>query len=260
MESQFETVTRDQARVYLDTLNDHNRPRSATRIRKYAREMREGRWCEQNPHGISFDVTGQLQNGQHTLEALLASGLPSLRLYVHRGCPVSAWGTYDQALPRTAAQILAMSTGQNSGRLSSAARAVLEHGLGVVDPSNSQVAEWARLHQDILEKYLQVHRTYTAGTHAAFVFAELNGWKHVEDAAERLVSLQGNGDHDPMIALARSLRSLGGRDGARSKRTRFYTTLGALQAVSEDRGLDVARKYDAMPARVRESVRVEAAA
>ncbi len=259
MKSQFETFTRDQASAILSTLNTHNRPKSAARVARYAREMKEGRGTE-NPHGISFDESGQLQNGQHTLEAFLASGLDSIRLYVHRDVPAAAWGTYDQALPRTAAQILAMETGKNAGQLTSAARAVLEHGLGVNAPSNQQVVAWALAHRELLEQYLPVHRAYTAGAHAAFVFAALNGWRHLEDAAERLTSLQANGEHDPMIALARSLRNLGGRDGAKSKRTRFFTTLAALQAVSEDKGLDVARKYETLPPRVRESVRPDVAA
>lgn len=260
MQSQFETLTRDQATDILANHNAHNRPKSAARVARYAREMREGRWVPENPHGISFDESGQLQNGQHTLEGFLASGLDSIRLYVHRDVPASAWGTYDQALPRTAAQILAMETGKNSGKLTSAARAVLEHGLGVSQPSNQQVVAWALANREVLERYLPVHNTYTAGTHAAFVFAELNGWRHLEDAAERLVSLQSNGEQDPVIALARSLRNLGGRDGAKSKRTRFFTTLAALQAVSEDRPLEVARKYETLPPRVRESVRPELAA
>lgn len=260
MYSKTETFTRDQVAEILTAHNTANRPKSPARVRRYVREMNEGRWVSSNPHGISFDVHGMLQNGQHTLEAFLASTLETLEVYVHYDVPAEAMAVYDQALPRSAAQILAMETGVNSSKLTSAARAVLEHGLGVRDPSNQQVVAWALEHREVLERYLPVHRGYTAGTHAAFVFADLQGWKHLDDAAERLVSLVGNGDQDPMLALARALRDIGGRDGASAKRMRFHTTLTALKAVHEDKGLERVRRTETMPPKVRESVRPELAA
>lgn len=258
MYSRIEHITPAIARRILDNHNGHNRPKSAERIRQYAREMLEKRWVL-NPQGISFGQDEQLQNGQHTLEAICLAGV-TVPLYVHRDVPVSAQRGMDQGLPRTAAQIFATEAGKSGTRYTAPARAVLEHGLNVRNPSHMAVVQWAMDHTEVLERYMAVGRLHTAGTHAAFAFAELTGLKHVPDAAARLHEMRWRGDDDPMRALGRALQNMGARDGAKSKQARFFTTLGALHYVDTGTGLSVARKYDTMPARIRESVRPELAA
>jgi hypothetical protein len=258
MYSGFERVTPAIATDILTNHNAHNRPILPARVRSYAREMLENRW-KANPQGIAFGVDGQLQNGQHTLAAIVQSGR-TLNLYVHRECPLESASVQDQGLARTAAQTFAQLHGKSGTRYTAPARAVLEHGLNTSNPTHSAVVEWASNHMDVLEQYMAIGRSHTAGTHAAFVFAELAGLKYVPEAAKRLTELRWEGDDDPMRALARALGNMGARDGAKSKQARFFTTLGALQYVDAGQGLTVARKYDAMPTRVRESVRPEMAA
>lgn len=259
MYSQPELITPVTARAILDHKNPHNRPISRALVQRKLDDLQAGRYV-MNPQGISFDPEGNLLDGQHILLAICDYGGP-VNLYVHHDVPPEVQKVMDQTLARTAAQVLALETGaKGASYYTAAARAVLEHGLEQ-RPTNAAVVAWARDHVEPLERYMQIGRKLTAGTHAAFVFAELQGWKHVEDASRRLISLDWNvpGD-DPMKALKRALDDMGGRDGAKSKKTRFFTTLGALLRVSADEGLAIARKYDAMPPRVRESVRPQVAA
>lgn len=258
MYSQPELITPVTARAILDHKNPHNRPISRALVQRKLDDLLAGRYV-MNPQGISFDPDGNLLDGQHILLAICEYGGP-VNLYVHHDVPPEVQSVMDQTLARTAAQVLALETGtRGASYYTAAARAVLEHGLEM-RPTNAAVVAWARDHADLIEQYMPIGRKLTAGTHAAFVFAELQGWKHIGDAAKRLVSLDWNGHDDPMKALKRALDDMGGRDGAKSKKTRFFTSLNALQAISEDRGLNIAKKCDAMPARVRESVRPGVAA
>ena len=263
MYSQFETYTPDTAKTILEHRNKQNRPISRERVRRYAAEMRDGRWYQDTPEGVSFDRDGMVVDGQHTLLAVVESGA-TMRLYTHHDVPHEAQAFMNQGLARTAAQTLAMELGNAAGaaRLSSAARAVLEHGIEVSKPSNSQIVAWARVpdHAAALARYAELGRLYTAGTHAAFVFAELSGLKGVPDAAKRLETLLWSGDDDPMRALANALKTMGGRDGAKAKKTKFFTALECLRAVNAGEGLARVTKREQMPRKVRESVRPELAA
>lgn len=252
MYSQEELVTPAHARAILDHKNPRNRPVNRALVRRKLDDMQRGDYIL-NPQGISFDHDGNLLDGQHTLIAITEFGHP-ITLYVHHDVPPEAQRVMDQTLVRTAAQVLALETAlKGASYYTAAARAVLEHGLGM-KPTNAAVVAWARANAETLETYLTIGKKLTAGTHAAFAFAEIQGWKHVQRAAERLISLDWDGSDDPMKALKRALDDMGGRDGAKSKRARFFTALNALQAVSEDRGLSIAKKCDSMPARVRESI------
>jgi hypothetical protein len=257
MYSQTELVTPAHAQVILAHRNPTNRPMSRAHVRKKLKEMAEGRW-KLNPQGISFDPLGNLLDGQHTLQAIVELG-QAVNLYVHHDVPPDVQDVMDQGLGRTAAQMLATKGVEGSRHFTAAARAVMEHGLRIAAPSNTQVVAWAQVpaHFELLSRYKDLARLYTAGTHAAFVFAELNGWRHIDGASERLQSLEWGENDDPMKALKKALDNMGGRDGAKAKRARFFTTLGTLLAVDRDEPLSFARKYDEMPRRVRESVRPE---
>lgn len=58
------------------TKNEKNRKIRPSRVAKYVRILREGRWLLQL-HGISFAPDGILNNGQHRLMAIIESGVPA---------------------------------------------------------------------------------------------------------------------------------------------------------------------------------------
>jgi hypothetical protein len=254
MLSSVETITPETAAQILANKNPSNRPLSRDRVRRYQQEMTEGRWML-SPQGLSFDGHGNLLDGQHRLSAVKASGAPQ-EFYVHRGVPTSAVRVLDQGLARTAAQIAAqeLATDGPVSRLASASRAILELGLGAQKPSNSQIVDYAKLHLSVLQRYEPLGKHYTAGVHAAFAFAEISGLKNVAAAAKRLEDMLWDHEGDPMRALSKALLSMGGREGAKARATRFHTTLSALEYVDRNEDLLVARKYEAMPDRVSNSV------
>lgn len=258
MHSQIETLTPARAAEILGSKNPNNRPVSRERVRRYAQEMREGRWVL-TPQGLAFDSAGNLLDGQHRLAAVVQANEPQA-FYVAHDVPREALRGLDQGLGRTAAQMAAleMTSDVPVSRLTSAARIVLEHGFGVAKPSNTAIINFAREHTAALERYAPLGKQHTAGVHGAFSFADMSGLRGVQAAATRLVEMSWSGDGDPMRALARALGTLGGRDGARAQRTRFFTALAVLEYVDRGEDLLVARKYEAMPGRVKDSVRTHA--
>lgn len=253
-----ETVTPATATAILRDHNNRNpRPISRDLVRRYSTEMKEGRW-RTSPHGLVFATDGELENGQHTLAAIVSSGLTQT-LWVTRDAPMGVGEVLDQGRTRTAAQIAgaALESDTPVSRLTSAARIVLDHGLGHTKPSNTAIVAFAREHQGVLERYAGLAKSYTAGVHAAFVFAELSGFQNLPDAARRLEDMNWDKDRDddPMRALARRLPSMGGREGARAQKMRFFTALSALAAVDQGEGLAVVHATETMPKRVRKSVR-----
>jgi len=253
-----ENITPSTAAAILREHNSRNpRPISRDLVRRYATEMKEGRW-RTSPHGLVFATDGELENGQHTLSAIVSSGL-SQTLWVTRDAPVGVGEVLDQGRTRTAAQIAgaALESDTPVSRLTSAARIVLDHGLGNTKPSNTAIVAFAREHQAVLERYAGLAKSYTAGVHAAFVFAELSGFQNLEGAARRLEDMNWDKDRedDPMRALARRLSSMGGREGARAQKMRFFTALSALAAVDQGEGMSVVQASETMPKRARKSVR-----
>jgi hypothetical protein len=253
-----ETITPAAAAAILREHNGRN-PRTISRdlVRRWATEMKEGRW-RTSPHGLVFATDGELENGQHTLAAIVSSGLAQT-LWVTRDAPVGIGEVLDQGRTRTAAQIAGTSIESDTpvSRLTSASRIVLDQGLGQTKPSNTAIVQFARAHQAVLERYASLAKSYTAGVHAAFVFAELSGFQNLEDAARRLEAMDWykDRDDDPMRALARRLSSMGSREGARAQKMRFFTALSALAAVDQGEGLAVVHATETMPKRARKSVR-----
>lgn len=69
-----EVVTPEMAARYLER-NTRNRRIRTRVVDNYARDMRAGRWFAA-VEVISFDPEGNLLNGQHTLSAVVTSGVP----------------------------------------------------------------------------------------------------------------------------------------------------------------------------------------
>lgn len=267
MHSKIMRISPELASDILSSRNNAGRPISRERVRRYLAEMQAGRWEPLSPHGISFsgqDIkTSLLVDGQHRLSALKLFG-KALEFYVHFDVPQEYARTMDQGLSRTAAQGLASELSESSyspraapSRLASAARLILELGLSQPKGSNLAIAEFARKNVEILDRYADLGKLYKAGAHAAFAFADLSGFEGVPQAAERLLEMSWNAEDDPMRALARALAAIPGQ-GARAQKVGFYSCLAALEYVDRGEGLQVARKYDAMPQRVASSIMLRA--
>lgn len=73
LKTTVEKITPEKAREYLRTNTDNYRKLSRTTVKKYAEDMKNGRW-ELNGEPICFGANGILKDGQHRLAAIILSG------------------------------------------------------------------------------------------------------------------------------------------------------------------------------------------
>lgn len=99
-------VTPDFARFILDEFNTGNRPISANKVSRYAKDMVEGRWLFTG-EPIIFADNGVLNDGQHRLAACVASGV-TLAADFKFGVPRAAFAVTDIGMRRTAGDIFAI--------------------------------------------------------------------------------------------------------------------------------------------------------
>lgn len=86
--------------------NEKNRPKSASTVKKYAEEMRSGRWV-QTGIPLVFSKSGSLLDGQHRVAAIIENGSPQ-SFYCVFGVEDAAFAFIDQGKKRTASDIFAI--------------------------------------------------------------------------------------------------------------------------------------------------------
>lgn len=97
-----ELVTPALAARWLE-FNNTNRILRKETVAKYARDMESGDW-HLKPIPICFDENGNLGNGQHTLTAIVQTGLPQL-LLISRKTPKISIAMMDMGLSRTISDV-----------------------------------------------------------------------------------------------------------------------------------------------------------
>src|SRR3569833_3925639 len=101
------TITPREAKEWLETKNIHNnRPQSEQTIRKYAQEMKAGRW-KLNGESIIFGSTRRLLNGQHRLKACILANVPFQTVIV-KGADDATFDTIDDGKSRNLGDVLAI--------------------------------------------------------------------------------------------------------------------------------------------------------
>lgn len=98
-----------------------NRKLKPTVVRDYARVMTEGGW-RINGEPLIVNRHGELLNGQHRLNAVIESGLPSVQMLVVFGVEDDAFSTIDTGCIRQAQDIVSMSGFGDPSALASAAK------------------------------------------------------------------------------------------------------------------------------------------
>lgn len=98
-------VTPELAENFLKK-NINNRSMKWTVVRKYAGDMKNGRWDENGNDPIVINKYDELENGQHRLRAVIESGRP-VRMAVLTGTD-PAKGSYDRGRLRTVVDTLAI--------------------------------------------------------------------------------------------------------------------------------------------------------
>ncbi len=117
-----ETITPRKATEWLG-LNTENRPLRHSYVATLSDALTAGEFQE-NGETIKFTESGKLVDGQHRLQAVIASGV-SYRGIVVRGLDESAYITVDTGTPRGLKDVLARNRETNYTTLAVAVRAML---------------------------------------------------------------------------------------------------------------------------------------
>lgn len=101
---QLVTITPQMAAKWLDTVPPNQRKLRERRVKTYADDMVNGNWRITH-QGIAFDVDGNLIDGQHRLNAIVAAGV-AVPMYVASGLPRASIANVDLGFPRTTVDVL----------------------------------------------------------------------------------------------------------------------------------------------------------
>ncbi len=93
------TVTPQDAEKWLAKNHDRNRKMRESKVREYSNDMKAGRWVLSD-QAISFDVPGDLINGQHRLQAVYRTGV-SIQSLVMWNCPDRSLLVIDGGMKRS---------------------------------------------------------------------------------------------------------------------------------------------------------------
>lgn len=117
------TITPELAEHIILSLQDVNRPRRATSVRKYADDMAGGRWLLTG-ETIKFGKSGLLRDGQHRLAACVRAGVP-FETYVLFGIADDAFTAMDIGRKRDGNDTFAIAGVKNANNAAAAARWLL---------------------------------------------------------------------------------------------------------------------------------------
>jgi hypothetical protein len=150
---------------FLLSFNPDNRNLRPTKIAQFIRDMRHGRW-HSNGESLVVASTGELNDGQHRLQAILQSKVPQ-KLMIAFGYPRESRYTVDSGAARSAGEHLHMAGMPYGSAMAAAARLVLSYeqaagkGIGRISAISSlEVQERAKsdvLLQEVVT-YCDKHR------------------------------------------------------------------------------------------------------
>lgn len=110
-------VTPKEASYWLTECNPRNRPISTAVVKRYAEDMRAGRW-QYTHQGPAFDTEGNLIDGQHRLRAVVASGM-SVPMHITWNANAETYAVLDTGWRRSPSHVV---PGPNAGIKAGAAR------------------------------------------------------------------------------------------------------------------------------------------
>jgi hypothetical protein len=146
-----ELVTPAIAKRWL-TVNHSNRRIRQNVVSQYARDMAAGVWVAK-PIAVCFTPDGYLGNGQHTLSAIVLSGVAQ-SLLVCRNTPLASIAVMDRGIVRTIADVSNFIGVDMGGRASAVARLMVfgpTDGNGSASRSFSELFDAYQFHQESID-------------------------------------------------------------------------------------------------------------
>ena len=150
----MEQITPEKAKEYLAHNTNNYRSLMPATVKAYAADMAAGRW-EINGEPIAFDENGTLKNGQHRLNAIMASG-ETIPILVVRGIPKDT-DIYDFGKTRTVAQWGKANSKTVHGAMSGAAR-ILTSGFRAAG-AKGVITDYISNHYDELKTAFTISAT-----------------------------------------------------------------------------------------------------
>lgn len=214
------TVTPQMAADWL-RFNTHNRPLRSWVVRRYYKDMQEGRW-EFAADPNRFGESGALLDGQHRLAALAGVTTPnySADFIVVTKLPDSAQMYMDQGSVRTSGQQLAPLGVKDSNVVAGGVRLYLSHERNVLfGDSNTRTAivsrveieQWVLAHPELVETAgtLQL-RSSDAPPSVSYAAALLFHGAYGEDVVREFFRLLavGAGEGHPINTLDKRLQRI----------------------------------------------------
>ncbi len=250
------TVSPGLASVILER-NADNRHLKPVKAGHYTTDMIAGRWVF-NGEPIIVSDTGELNDGQHRMQAVIDANLSMPFLFVF-GVKRESRTTVDQGAARTASDYLSMDGVPNSALCAGLARLVMayedQNGQGLAkakEYSNAQIVRRVKSDPAISEaaQYAQSVVTYTKGlilpSLVGAAFYILTDIDH--DAAVRYLNQVCVGENikrgDPAFAVRSSLTNL----EATNRTARLEIIFRGWNAFRQNRRLSLAKSLGTIPA------------
>lgn len=131
------TVTAEIAEKWLEKNHDRNRKMREGKVREYMADMKSGRWVLSD-QAISFDIFGNLINGQHRLQAVHRSEV-SIRSLVLWNCPDRSLLVIDGGMKRSTNDRFGMAGKEYPSGCGATVRRVL---MGAASYAGESISDW----------------------------------------------------------------------------------------------------------------------
>lgn len=120
--AKLETITPGDAQLFL-LKNTGNRPLNDAHVQYLIQQMRSGQY-KMTGESIKFAKTGRLIDGQHTLTAVLKSGV-TIKKFVTRGLEEESFEYMDIGRNRTASDVLGVHGISNPAAMAAIAKFII---------------------------------------------------------------------------------------------------------------------------------------
>lgn len=243
----IETITPEQASAWLD-FNQHNRKPKTSRIPRYARDMKSGKW-QITGETIVFDEDGWLIDGQNRLMACIQADTPFESIVV-RGISRTAQTVMDSGAPRRAADALEMSGHAQGKNLAAAVvvhrawkagafKSVVSH-IPTDRPTHTEVIEYVTQNPHLAEdvSFASSHRSQLRGVPIGATAVAVGEFRQIDpeeaiDFFRRIKEGVSTGIGDPVLTFTRRLADETGRGHRLEPATAIYMYMRAWNAIRD---------------------------
>lgn len=214
MKNEVMTITPEQAKKFLSKMKV-NRPCSNHVVNAYSQSLLRGEWVL-NGESIKFDSNGSLVDGQHRLNAIIASNNP-MKTLVTYGVSVDAFKSLDQGKNRTNADIIYIDDNEYASIKASVASNIMKYKNGLMKhrrkSDRTEVLRFYNLHKENIKSSIKFIASvkkdnYPAGfaimAFCHFIFRHVNFVK-ADEFISRLISGEGLSSKDVIYMLRERL-------------------------------------------------------